>query len=212
MPIEGKEVLLTVPQFSRAPKITASRATSMVSLSDAARVQAYIGKTALHSFTAEYLFRTRAEIAAFEDFFYDRAGKWESFWLPGWHAELNLAASLLSGATAVPITAVDYANVYDPLHAETKRLGHYAYLHDADGTIHTSLVTAASGPDANGQEWLTLGTATGKAYTLGQCYLGFLYHVRFAADELRLEWSGVNEAKTQVGFLEAAQATSLSDA
>lgn len=206
--IEGKEVLLTVPDFADAPNIVGEQKLSIVALGEARRIAAYVGKHPIHAMTHDFLFASRAAADVFEEFFDARCGRWQPFWVPGWHAELNPVAGIANGGNQLSISPVEYATIYDPTHAETNRLGHYIYLHDIDGTIHTTKVNSVAGANP---EILTLNTAVAKTWTLGNFYVGFLYHVRFLNDELEMEWNGINEARCSVPMVEVMTMTSAAD-
>lgn len=206
--IEGKELFLTQPNFASPPRIVGQQIVSTVELSEARRIAAYTGKHPLHAMTHEFIFKTKAEAEAFEEFFDARGGQHEAFWIPGWHAELNPVANITNGGNQISVSPVEYASVYDPTHAETNRLGHYVFVHDYDGTIHTTRINSVSGTNP---EVLVMNTVAPKLFTLGQFYVGFLYHVRFMTDELEMEWFGANEAHCSVPLIEAMTTTSAAD-
>jgi hypothetical protein len=209
MIIEGKEVLLIMPEFSTAPKFNTARQKSMVGISQAPRLAVYTGQRQANGWNMRFAMNSRAEIRTLEAFFYRMAGRWGSFWLPSWHGELNPVASLANGASALSISPVRYATIYDPTHADTSRPGHYIFLQHIEGTLHVSKVNTVSGA---GPEVLALNTAAARDWNLGSFFAGFVYLVRFTTDKLSLEYSGLNSATCSLGVIEDLQMQSEADA
>jgi hypothetical protein len=209
MIIESKPVLLTIPDFAQDPEVKISQGKTLIDLSEAPRINNYTGKRPRRGWPVSFTFRTRAEIEAFEEFFYTQAGKWSSFWIPSWHGELNAVANLNNAGSSLSITPVNYATVYDPSHTDTSRPGHYIFLYDITGAMHVSLVNSVSGTSP---EVLVLNTAASRNWVLGQFFTGFLYLVRFTSDTLALEYSGPSAAKCSLGVIEDIRITSEADA
>lgn len=199
MTIQGLEVFLFQPDFASPPKLTGSQKVDEVALSEAPAIQAYVGDHPLHAFTHRFKFTDRATAASFEDFFRDRAGRWQPFWTPSWHAELSPVASIADGTSLLSISPVGYATVYDPTHANLARLGHYVFLIHYDGTVLVRRVTAVSGTSP---EVLTLDSPVTREFALGQFFVGFLYCVTTLNDTLALTFNGLDNAEASVSFVE----------
>lgn len=208
MIIEGKQVLLTQPDFARPPKLSGSRLMSSAALSQARRIGFYTGQQAQHFLTQEFILRG-SQIQDIEDFFYSMGGKWQTFWALSWHQELVAVAGINSGAFNLQISPVGYATEYNPADADTTKLGHYVFLLDIRGNLHISKVNSVSGTSP---EILALATAPAVTFVLGEFFIGFVYHVRFTSDELGLEYSGIDEAKTTLPMMEAITISSSPDA
>jgi hypothetical protein len=209
MTIEGKEVLLTAPQFTARPKVAAKRRTSMVELSEAPRLAAYTGARVIHSLAFDFLFQSKAAVEAFEALFCQCRGRWADLWVPSWHAELDPTAGVADGTDELSISPVDYATIYDPSDADTTRLGHYVFLRSVSGTMHISKVLSVAG---SSPEVLTLEDAVTEDFTFGSFFVGFLYHCRFTNDALAMKWSGPACAKTSALFIETLTLESEDDA
>lgn len=199
MTLEGLEVLLLQPDFATSPKIIGSHSSEKVDLSEAARVELYIGDHPLHSFTHRFKLTSRASIATLEDFFFDRAGKWQPFWLPSWHAELSPVATIANGGTTLSISPVNYASVYNPAHTNVARLGHYIFLLHLDGTFLIRKVTSVAGTSP---EVLTLNSAVTREFKLGEFAVGFVYCVSAISDDLALTFNGSETATAELGVTE----------
>ena len=199
MILEGLEVLLLQPDFATSPKIVGNHSSEKVELSESEKVEIYIGDHPLHSFTHRFKLTSRADIATLEDFFFDRAGKWQPFWIPSWHAELNPVATIANGGTELQISPVNYATVFNPSHANVAKLGHYIFLIHLDGTFLIRKVTGVSGTSP---EVLTLNSAVTREFKLGEFAVGFVYCVSLISDELALTYSGPSSATAEFGVTE----------
>ncbi len=194
MTIEGNTVLEIAPDFSVAPQIRHSQRPLVAGGGNARSVHAFPQKHVQHFITHEWSLHGLAQIAAFSDFFYDRAGAWGAFWLPSWHPELNPILGVANGAATLTIEDIDYATVYDVAGADLTRLGNYVWLYDRDGSVHYSKVTAAT--PSGGNEELTLETAVTRDWNLGEFMAGLLYLVAFQTDDLQLRFKGPAQADT----------------
>lgn len=208
MTIESAEVLLTRPHFATAPKVSASRLSQRIANGQAPQQVTWNGMQPTHGWRMEFVLRSRANVQAFEEFFYARKGKWNHFWVPSWHAELNPLETLSIGETALDITPVNYATVYDPTKTDGTQLGNYIFLASYAGDLHVSKVNSVSGTSP---EVLVLADAPAVDFTLGQYIAGFVYKCRFAQDELDITWKGATNATTEVGIMEIITSTPAAD-
>lgn len=208
MTIGDKEVLILEPEFSAPPAIVGNREAAIATISQNKRVAQFAGKHAVHTLNHSFLFTDKEQIEDFQDFFEARAGKWGSFWVPSWIAELNPTDDVANGGTSLKITPVDYGNVYLGS-LELTRLGHYIFLLHVDGTLFITRVTAAN--VVGGDEVLTLQTAAPQAFARGDFIAGFCYFVRFAADTLNLEFDGPQQARAKIGMIEVILVEAYND-
>ena len=199
MTLEGLDVLLIMPEFSTAPKIAANISTQQVQISEARGIIAYPMDRPLHTIGMKFKFISKAAAAEFEDFMDAQAGKWKSFYVPSWHAELNPVATLSSGSTSLQISPVNYATVYDPTDSNVARLGHYIFCLHYDGTLFVSKVSSVAGTSP---EILTLATAAPKDFTLGQFLVGFMYCVNAISDAVDINYFSLNKAEADLGVTE----------
>ena len=201
MTLDSYEVLLTQPDFARAPKLTGRRGISLMASGQARRLGLFPTGGTRHVLGHRFAFTTRAAARTFEDFFNDRRGSWAGFLVPGWHAELEPLQSLAPGNTSLAITAVNYAAVY--LDTAKKTLtGHYIYLLNNDGDFHATKVLSAT---AGTPEILTLRDAVPDNYLLGTYHVGFLYHARFMRDRLLFEFSGPEYVECDAPMIELVE-------
>lgn len=199
MILEGLEVLLLQPDFATAPKIVGNYKSEQVDLGEAPRIDAYLGDRPLHGFTHRFKLSSRTAAAILEDFFFDRAGKWQPFWLPSWHGELNPVATIADGGSSLSISPVNYATVYDPTHANPARLGHYIFLIHYDGTFLVRKVTAVSGTSP---EVLTLDAPVTREFALGEFAVGFVYCVTSVGDKFAFTFNGKENASLDLAVTE----------
>lgn len=200
MTIEGFPTLLIMPDFASPPRLAGAMKYDEADLSQAARLNIFVGDRPLHNFTHKFKFTNKTDSEAFEDFLDALCGQWGGFYVPSWHAELNPAANLANGGTSLQITPVNYPTVYDPTNPYTVRLGHYIFLIDYDGTFFVSKVTAAT--VTGGTETLTLATAAPKQFTVGSFFVGFMYCVRPLSDSIALTYNGQGEIEADLSMTE----------
>ena len=212
MSIENREVLSSRPNFASEPEIITGRAYNNVALAPARRIKFATSKRAIHSLNHRYVLRG-AQIAAFEDFFNARAGKWKEFWVPSWTGELGRANTETdnAGATTLHVDWCDYAVNFDPTHSEVGRLGHYIWILWPDGTFHVTKVTSVAASVINNYDRLNIATALPKAVTPNGQIIGFLYLVRFISDELLLAYAGPNNAAVEMGYIEHVESVPDAD-
>lgn len=209
MSLEGYEVFDVQPHFAEPPKVRGGFLHDHVDIAMARGILSLRGKHPTHALSHRFLLQTAAEIRELEDFFYDRAGKWQPFWIPSWHQELVPASTLANGSDELEIEPVDYSTRYFQDSATVTRLGNYLFLLHQDGTLWTPRVVDVTDGDP---EVLTLGVTASKDWVPSEYILGFLYFVRFASDELELMYEGPGAAQAQIGFQEVIRIAAEDDA
>lgn len=196
-------VLTIQPHFASPPKLKGTRQFDTVSLSQAPQVRSFRGLHAQHTLVFDFQLHGLEEVKALSDFFYDRKGKWDEFFVLSWHAEAVPAASLASGATALSVEPMDYTEFFaaDPSETEqvVENLGHYIFLLHEEGDLHLTQVRVVASGDP---EVLHLVTPPERDFELGRFVVGFLYFVRFLTDELELEYSGPESASASLAMVE----------
>jgi len=201
MEIESHPVLEIVPDFTENPPSSARQSLALVALSQAPRIAAWRSKRIVEGFTQRFTFRSRAEIAAFEQFFDGRSGRHLPFWMPSWRADLALRQDVALSATSLSISAVNYSVLFNPLTDDSKSLGHYLYLVKPDLTTFAPGV-ASLGVASVIAETLNLDSAATDEFPVISTVVCFLHFVRFLSDELTLRYSGPNSAACEMGFVE----------
>lgn len=212
MTIDGKELLEIRPDFADEPDLMANRIASLVDLSPARRLAGYTGQKPVHVLNHKFVLRG-SEIAQFEAFFNARAGKWEDFLAPSWTSELGVSETNVtdspSGAPDLYIDWCDYATHYGPTDG---RLGRYLFILWDDGTFFATKVTDVAASTPNVVDQLTLEDDLPQAVEVANPpMIGFVYNVRFASDELFMEYRGPSNAVTDAGMLEVVISTPETD-
>jgi hypothetical protein len=191
-------VLDMEPDFALPARIRGTRIQDMVDLSVAKRILTFRGKQVIHNLYHEWILQDRAEIEEIESFFHDRKGKWEGFFTPSWHGEMEPKNSLAISGTSLQIDGIDYLGTLGALDG-SHTLGNYIFLLHRDGTLHLDKVTAVTGTTT---ETLTLRDGVPQAFDLGDYICGFLYFVRFLNDELDLNFDGFEKARANLSMQE----------
>jgi hypothetical protein len=211
--VETFEVLEIEPHFANPPRVSPFRSHERIQMNKAAsEIVQFRGEGVRHRLFHEFLFNNRTDFGEFADFFFDRKGKWGGFWVPSWHEELKATAGITAAATTISIDPVDFAEVYlNDGTAPATKLGTYLWIYHEDGAFEYLKVTGATAADP---EVLTLDASTPIAQTasLGSFVIGFLYFVRFMADEIPFAFPEPNSCKFSIGFLEVARYQGEDDA
>jgi hypothetical protein len=142
---------------------------------------------------------SRAQRAWLQQFFADRLGRHQSFWLPHNRAELALHEAANSGATQIKIDRVEYAS--DLFQTSYRRS---VLAIECDGRLIIRRVEAAT--LQTGHEVLTLESALPIALPIERTQISFLRLVRFDTDDLRLSLVSPEYANATVRFRELAEA------
>lgn len=212
MTIDGKELFEMRPDFAEEPDLMANRIASMAAVSPARRYVAYTGQKPVHVLNHKFVLRG-SQIAEFESFFNARAGKWQDFLVPSWTSELGVSETNVtdspSGAPDLYVDWCDFATYYGPADG---RLGRYLFILWDDGTFFATKVTAVAASTPNVVEQLTLNDNLPKAVEVANPpMIGFVYNVRFASDELFMEFKGPQNAEVDSGMLEVVTSTPEAD-
>lgn len=212
MTIDGLELFEVRPTFASPPELAANRIAQGIEVSEARRIGFFIGQKPNHVLSHHYVLR-EDEIETVENFFNARSGKWQSFLVPSYHSELGCGETNVtnstSGSANLYVDWCDYANNYGPTDG---LLGRYVFILWDDGTFFASKVSGVGASVANVHDRLTLATNLPQDVLVSNPPLiGFIYHVRFATDELALEYEGPSNASTDLSFIEITLATPPAD-
>lgn len=131
------------------------------------------------SFSADYVFPTRAEIASFWNFFDAHMGRLSAFWLPSHGRDIVPAAAVGAEETRLTIEPISYASTYFTNELQGRHI--YARLPGAAGVCRK--ITGA------GADYIDIDSALGFAVSAAQCarvLISFLYLARFDLDEAEM--------------------------
>lgn len=203
MTLDNLEVLLVQPDFANPPRMAGKRGVRFMARGQARRLGIFPTGGTQHVLNHRFAFNTRVGWRELEDFFNSRSGSWGSFFVPGWHAEVQPLQTLAPGDTSLAVGAVNYAAVYLDA-AKKTRTGHYIYLLNEAGDFHATKVLSAT---TGSPEILTLRDAVpdGVNFLLGKYHVGFLYNVRFMSDRLLFDFAGDSFASCETAMVEVVE-------
>jgi len=207
--IDGIEILTIQPDFAQPPRLTGRRGISYFGRGQSRRFGMFPTGGVRHVLAHRYAFDSRTAARELEDFFNARRGQQGGFFAPGWHAELEPKQTVEEGGTELAIGQVNYAAVYLDT-AKKARTGHYIYLLNEAGDFHATKVLSAT---TGATEVLTLRDAVpeGMTFQLGRYHVGFLYHARFMADALALEFAGPQFVTCETSMIELLDGAAPTD-
>lgn len=218
-------VLHLQPDFAQSPRMGAAREIDVAKLSTARRYSQTRGVDVKHTLTFDWQLQGEDEIRYLSEFFYHHKGKWQPFFVPSWHKELELAETAQTGSDRVFIEPVNYGAVYFRDGGHALQLGHYVFLLHEDGTMHFSRVLGVVGwpPESAGSESdstasdsgsfastpntpeeLILETPLAHDFEPSRTVMGFCYFVRSMQDDLELEYSGPDMVRAKITYQELA--------
>ncbi len=131
------------------------------------------------SFSADYVFPSRAEIASFLNFFDSKMGRLSSFWLPTHGRDIVPAAAVGAEETRLTIEPISYASTYFTNELQGRHI--YARLPGAAAVCRK--ITGA------GTDYIDIDSALGFAISasqLARALISFLYLARFDLDEAEM--------------------------
>lgn len=133
------------------------------------------------SFSADYVFPTRAEITSFWNFFDSKTGRLSVFWLPSHGRDIVPTAAVGAEETRLTIEPISYATTYFLNALQGRHI--YARLPGTAGVCRK--ITGA------GADYIDIDSALGFAISAAQCaraLISFLYLVRFDLDEVEMSY------------------------
>jgi hypothetical protein len=144
--------------------------------------------------TFNFTCETRAQIDALTAFFDARRGRYEAFWFPTWLHEYSPTALALAGATVtiprespLPLDGLLWRYAYAAAYRPTGLALECISVTDLVAGVDDVALTFGA-PRAGDQGWALNPLPT--------VMLGRLAYGRFATDELRVPWFGIQSAPT----------------
>lgn len=198
MQFNGIEVFTVEPDFATPPRPKLQRNRVLMQLAQSPAYASFLGRRPMHVLNFDFVLHGKAEIRSVEDFFVQQRGKWGSFWVPSWHAELEPTATIANGGNTVTISPVGYQANY-LTDSSLDMFGRYIFLLHREGDLHISEVTSCAGASP---EVLTIATPVDREFAVGDYIVGFLYFVRFLQDELEMEFIGGEQAQARLAMQE----------
>lgn len=203
MTIDGLEVFEIRPDFSANTEVEVAGAVLGKSLGEARSFFQFPTQRGVHSLPREYVM-SAAVAAEFEAFFDARAGQWQSFLVPSYCSELGVSETnstdSSSGSADLYIDWCDYENTFEPIDGN---LGRYIFILWDDGTFFATKVLSVTDSVEDDYDQLELDDNLPKDVDVDNPpMIGFLYQVRFASDELELEYSGVSRVSASAPMIE----------
>ena len=189
---KGHPLFLTAPDWSSRVENTFSRDNTVFVDAGYSTSWTYFDRTVM-GLKAEFLLVGKDGIRELTDFFDDRMGRWEAFWVPSWQADVVVTGAI--GATDRDISVSDFN--YSDYWGEDEVCGRFLHFYLPDGT------SIVRGCRPLSDTVLRLEEALGVEVTeaqLGALLVSFLFLVRFDQDELRLKYLTAALARAELTF------------
>lgn len=127
--------------------------------------------------------RDRAEIHAYRQWLYARAGRLSAFWLPSWQQDLRVVANIGASAVTVDIERCEYSTA-----VAQDRARRDLRIERADGTVQYRRVTASAAISST-VERLTIDSNLGTALAAADvAAVSFMQLSRLAGDGAEIRW------------------------
>lgn len=170
------EFLNTVPDFSQKPEVSDNAMQALTSIGYARKVVQFPADQ-FTRFVFDYTFLTRQAQRDFLDFFSDRAGRHEAFWIPSWHRDLYVTDGIENASTELTIVNTEFSTGWNPTTENDP--GYYIFLRSREYGLVTRQVSGVTATTITLSEALT--------WTDSKAVVGFIWLVRFDMDELALK-------------------------
>jgi hypothetical protein len=191
----GAPVLPLIAEWSQTPKAVISQGTHYtaqgLNAEALATLQAYVRQRISHRVGMD----GRADRALLWQFFHDRRGRWDRFWLPALKDELKLSASVGPSDTTLQVrNFADFASRF----GVGGDLCRAIFITDGFNYWIRQVINLSGGTNR-----VTIDSALGGAgVPAGGCQIGMLTLVQFAADDLQLELEAPVVATATLTFTE----------
>ncbi|MGO9243287.1 MAG: hypothetical protein ACLPT4_16765 [Verrucomicrobiia bacterium] len=190
----GLPVLPLIADWSQSPKSSITQGTHYVAqglnAESLAVFQIYLRQRVSHRVGMDGL----ADRALLWQFFHDRKGRYDRFWLPALKDELKLSANISSGDTTLQLlNSTQFASRYD-LGADLRRA---IFITDGFNYWIRQIINLSGGTNR-----VTINNPLGSAVSMNQCQIGLLTLVQFAADDLMLDLQAPVVATANLAFTE----------
>jgi hypothetical protein len=191
----GLPVLPLIAEWSQPPKISIGQGTHIVSQGinrqAFATLRQYVRQRLSHWIGCD----GRQDRATIWQFFHDRRGRWDRFWLPSLKDELKLSADIGSGDAFLTLANfTDFSSRFN-LGGDLRR----AIFIVNGGRWWIRQVTNLSGGGANK---VSLDASIGTALTASTTRIGLLPLVQFATDDIEIECQSPLVATASLTFTE----------
>ena len=132
----------------------------------------------------DYLFKNRAEIAAFRGWLAARLGRLTAFWHPTWEASIVPTKKILSNQTVMTVASRGYALYFNPMPGRTEA----AFLHK-NGTWYFRTITSFGAGTTGDEEVMAINQSFGfDANPEDWIAIYFLEKTRLDADQIEINW------------------------
>jgi hypothetical protein len=190
----GLPVLPLVAEWSQSPKSSISQGTHFTAQglnSEAlATLQTYARQRISHRVGMD----DRADRALLWQFFHDRKGRFDRFWLPALKDELKLSADVSSTDTTLQLLNYSqFASRYG-LGGDLRRA---IFITDGFNYWIRQVINLSGGTNR-----VSINSALGSAISMNQCQIGMLTLVQFGADDIVLELEAPVVATATLSFRE----------
>lgn len=158
--------------------------------------QSVVTKALGPNLTTDYLWtcKTKAEIAALKQWFFERRGALVPFWVPTWRQDLIVASDATATDTQITVKQCGYTRYAYPLNARR----HLA-IHFLDGSIIYRKATSSE--DLGDIEIIHFTGALGKTLSAGT-WVSYLAYCRLASDDLVINYHTDSIAEAKLGIFE----------
>ena len=148
---------------------------------------------------ASFIYNTKESIRGLYDFFDNKQGRLNTFWMPSWNMDLILTAAVGSGDVILNVENIDYTGIWLP----NDLVGRHLYIQLPDQSYVLRKITGATSTT------VTIDSSVGTAindYT--HAYISFLNFSRFDVDELMIDFHTNNvTARTFISFVGVVEET-----
>ncbi len=132
----------------------------------------------------DYLFKNRAEIAAFRGWLAARLGRLTAFWHPTWEASIVPTKKVLSNQTVMTVASRGYALYFNPMPGRTEA----AFLHK-NGSWYFRIITSFGAGTTGDEEVMAINQSFGfDANPEDWVAIYFLEKTRLDADQIEINW------------------------
>lgn len=187
-------VLPLIAEWSQSPKITISQGTHYIAQglnSEAlATLRPYVRQRISHRVGMD----GRADRALLWQFFHDRRGRWDRFWLPALKDELKLSADVSPTDTTLQLLNYQQFATRFGVSGDLRRA---VFITDGFNYWIRQVINLSGGANR-----VTIDSALGSALSASASQIGMLTLVQFAADDLVLELEAPVVATAQLSFTE----------
>lgn len=187
------DLFLTEPNWVRALEDSFRRDTRVFQSLGIGAAWSNFDETLL-GLKAGYLLSGKAEIQDLMDFFDDKKGRWQPFWVPTWQADLVVTAAIDPADTIITVRDVKYSDFWQP----NDVTGRFLFFKFPDGSHAVRTVL-----DAPTSATIRLTSPIGQAVPtdqLDRLLVSFLLFCRFDQDEIEIRFLTDSAAEAALAF------------